>query len=117
MPAASWRTMPARSMSRCDTISAYFGVSRRIGRKKRDRRIGDRPTIREASGGARETNRIGGENTRADNAFEEALGVITLSQARVTVGSMTPVRRRHGSSGRVNESPCRVLLDLEMPGR
>ena len=40
MPAASCRIMPARSISRCETISASFGVSRRIGRKKRDRRIG-----------------------------------------------------------------------------
>src|ERR1700752_2103892 len=40
MPAASWRNMPARSINRCETISASLGVSRRIGRKKRDRRIG-----------------------------------------------------------------------------
>ena len=33
MPAASCRIMPARSISRCETISASFGVSRRIGRK------------------------------------------------------------------------------------
>src|SRR5690348_11866761 len=31
--------MPARSIRRWETISASFGVSRRIGRKKRDRRI------------------------------------------------------------------------------
>src|SRR6476660_8971037 len=31
--------MPARSISRCDTISASFGVSRRMGRKKRDGRM------------------------------------------------------------------------------
>src|SRR6266516_6647514 len=40
MPAASWRIMPARSMSRCETISASLGVSRRIGRKYRERRMG-----------------------------------------------------------------------------
>src|SRR5215469_3118080 len=39
MPAASCRIMPARSIRRCDTISASFGVSRRMGRKKRDRRM------------------------------------------------------------------------------
>src|SRR6185295_15788760 len=39
MPADSCRIMPARSISRWETISASFGVSRRIGRKKRDRRI------------------------------------------------------------------------------
>src|ERR1051325_5222565 len=39
MPAASWRIMPARSISRSETISASFGVSRRIGRKKRERRM------------------------------------------------------------------------------
>src|SRR3979411_611806 len=42
MPAASWRIIPARSISRCEAISASFGVSRRIGRKKRDRRMGIR---------------------------------------------------------------------------
>src|SRR5664279_4687053 len=41
MPAASCRIMPARSISRCETISASFGVSREIGRKKRVRRIAD----------------------------------------------------------------------------
>jgi hypothetical protein len=32
--------MPARSISRCDTISASFGFSFKIGRKNRDNRIG-----------------------------------------------------------------------------
>src|SRR3569832_2838621 len=40
MPAASWRSIPARSISRCDTISASFGFSLRMGRKKRDSRMG-----------------------------------------------------------------------------
>src|SRR4051812_17772327 len=40
MPAASWRSMPARNISRCDTISASFGVSFRMGRKYRDNRMG-----------------------------------------------------------------------------
>src|SRR5271167_1699006 len=40
MPAASCRIMPARSISRCETISASFGFSLRIGRKNRDSRIG-----------------------------------------------------------------------------
>jgi hypothetical protein len=39
MPAPSCRIMPARNISRCEAISASFGVSFRIGRKKRDRRI------------------------------------------------------------------------------
>src|ERR1700721_2669170 len=39
MPAASWRIMPARSISRCETISASFGVSGRVGRKKEERRM------------------------------------------------------------------------------
>jgi hypothetical protein len=39
MPAASCRIMPARSISRCEAISASFGVSFKIGKKKRDRRI------------------------------------------------------------------------------
>src|SRR5438046_1794868 len=40
MPAASCRIMPARSISRCETISASFGFSFRIGRKNRDNRMG-----------------------------------------------------------------------------
>jgi hypothetical protein len=40
MPAASCRIMPARSIRRCDTISASFGVSFRMGRKNRDNRMG-----------------------------------------------------------------------------
>src|ERR1700733_11924286 len=40
MPAASCRSMPARSIRRCDTISASFGVSFRMGRKNRDNRMG-----------------------------------------------------------------------------
>jgi hypothetical protein len=36
--------MPARSISRCETISASFGVSFRIGKKNRDNRMG-RPGI------------------------------------------------------------------------
>src|SRR6478609_5221185 len=32
--------MPARSISRWEAISASFGVSLRMGRKKRDRRMG-----------------------------------------------------------------------------
>src|SRR5215213_3115567 len=39
MPAASWRIIPARSIRRCDTISASFGFSLRMGRKNRDNRI------------------------------------------------------------------------------
>src|SRR5260221_531424 len=31
MPAAVWRTMPARSIRRCETICASAGVSRRVG--------------------------------------------------------------------------------------
>jgi hypothetical protein len=34
--------MPARSISRCEAISASFGVSRKIGRKKRERRMNSR---------------------------------------------------------------------------
>src|SRR5213083_960327 len=32
--------MPARSISRCETISASFGFSFRMGRKNRDNRMG-----------------------------------------------------------------------------
>src|SRR5580704_5153427 len=39
MPAASCRIMPARSISRCETISASFGFSFRMGRKNRDNRM------------------------------------------------------------------------------
>src|SRR4029077_548570 len=47
MPAASCRIMPARSISRCETISASFGFSFRIGRKNRDNRMGQ---LRESVG-------------------------------------------------------------------
>src|SRR5262245_26712373 len=40
MPAASCRSMPARSISRCETISASLGFSFRIGRKNRVNRMG-----------------------------------------------------------------------------
>src|ERR671918_281721 len=40
MPAASCRIMPARSISRCETISASFGFSFRMGKKNRDNRMG-----------------------------------------------------------------------------
>src|SRR5262249_28698539 len=40
MPAASWRIIPARSISRCEAISASFGFSFRMGRKNRDKRMG-----------------------------------------------------------------------------
>src|SRR4028119_2127680 len=41
MPAEGWRTMPARSISRCEAICASAGVSLRVGRKARDRRNAD----------------------------------------------------------------------------
>src|ERR1700759_2859317 len=52
MPAASWRTMPARSINRCETISASFGVSRRIGKKNRDSRMGSAHDSGERASGA-----------------------------------------------------------------
>src|SRR5690348_13416157 len=39
MPAASCRIIPACSISRCETISASFGFSFRMGRKNRDNRM------------------------------------------------------------------------------
>src|SRR3978361_215313 len=50
MPAASCRIMPARSIRRCDTISASFGFSLRMGRKNRDNRMG---TLKESVGNGR----------------------------------------------------------------
>ena len=47
MPAAFWRIMPARSISRCETISASVGFSFRIGRKKRDNRMANTQGIGE----------------------------------------------------------------------
>src|SRR4051794_17716833 len=64
MPAASWRIMPARSISRCETISASFGFSFRMGRKNRDNRMA-RLGNRGKAKGAPRSNRIGPENTRA----------------------------------------------------
>src|SRR5205814_294643 len=52
MPAASCRIMPARSINRCDTISASFGFSFRIGRKYRDNRIS---TPQESAGSSSES--------------------------------------------------------------
>src|SRR5262245_54945713 len=47
MPALDWRIIPARSISRCDTICASLGFSRSSGRKYSERRIvahlGNRP--------------------------------------------------------------------------
>src|ERR1700743_1659322 len=40
MPALCWRTMPARSISRCETICASAGFSRSVGRKNRLERMG-----------------------------------------------------------------------------
>src|SRR6266851_5258289 len=39
MPAESWRTIPARSKSLCETTSASAGSSRRVGTKYWDQRI------------------------------------------------------------------------------
>jgi hypothetical protein len=39
--------MPVRSISRCETISASFGFSFRMGRKNRDNRMG---TLKESVG-------------------------------------------------------------------
>src|ERR1700712_353747 len=50
MPAASCRIIPARSIRRCDTISASFGFSLRMGRKNRDNRMG---TLKESVGNGR----------------------------------------------------------------
>jgi hypothetical protein len=52
MPAASCRIMPARSISRCETISASFGFSFRMGRKNRDNRMA---TLEESATGCSET--------------------------------------------------------------
>src|SRR3954464_1103093 len=67
MPAASCRSMPARSISRCDTISASFGVSFRMGRKYRDNRMG---TLAESFG-------------RPEAASETGSDVKTQGEARV----------------------------------
>src|SRR6516164_4598955 len=42
MPALDWRIIPARSISRCETICASLGFSRSNGRKYSERRIGSR---------------------------------------------------------------------------
>src|SRR5271168_4297376 len=48
MPALDWRIMPARSISRCETICASFGFSRSSGRKYSERRIDPHPGDRAA---------------------------------------------------------------------
>src|SRR6516162_4669600 len=52
MPAASCLIMPARSIRRCETISASFGFSFRMGRKNRDSRM---ETLEESVRGCSET--------------------------------------------------------------
>src|SRR6516162_9635180 len=39
MPALDWRIIPARSISRCETICASLGFSRKTGRKYLESRI------------------------------------------------------------------------------
>src|SRR6266850_1899133 len=56
MPAASCRIMPARSISRCETISASFGFSFRMGRKNRDNRMGQ---LRESVGHGKRCSETG----------------------------------------------------------
>jgi hypothetical protein len=64
-----------------------------------------------------ERNRIGGENTRADNAFGAGVGVIMVSQRRGKVAPMARPVRRCGY--RVLRHPLRVVasLDLQLRGR
>src|SRR3569623_1923228 len=45
MPCDCWRIMPARNISRWETISASLGFSLRMGTKKRDRRMADSGTV------------------------------------------------------------------------
>src|SRR3954466_14775107 len=72
MPAASCRSMPARSIRRCDTISASFGFSFRMGRKNRDNRMGD---SKEVSIGVRaecRSSETGSAGKTQDREFEKA---------------------------------------------
>src|ERR1700760_4319753 len=56
--------MPARSISRCDTISASYGFSLRMGRKKRDSLMGFPWGIDPELQELRQSKRIGRQNTR-----------------------------------------------------
>src|SRR5205823_7769522 len=45
MPALDWRIIPARSISRCETICASLGFSRNNGRKYSESRIEPHPKL------------------------------------------------------------------------
>src|SRR4029453_3979313 len=61
MPAASCPIMPARSISRGETISASFGFSFRMGRKNRDNRMG---LARDSWKAGTQSKRIARQKTR-----------------------------------------------------
>src|SRR6478735_11140400 len=92
MPAASCRIMPARSISRCETISASFGFSFRMGRKNRDNRMGQ---LRESVGhqkGCSETGsgaKIQGRKPRKSRR-KRGFGAISREFYRVGKGALAP---------------------------
>ncbi len=45
MPADDWRIIPARSISRCETICASDGVSFNVGRNYWDKRMAENPNV------------------------------------------------------------------------
>src|SRR5579884_1901139 len=93
MPAASCRIMPARNISRWDTSSASLGVSRRMGKKYRDSRIGSALDL--LMGHAPHRNRI----TAKTQEHQRVQGPLTLSRAP------SEARRRNSDHGAVHDKP------------
>src|ERR1700686_4124827 len=93
MPAASCRIMPARSIRRCDTISASLGFSFRIGRRNRDNRMGKPDGIGETregcseSGSAAKTQGRGPRKPLGPQISVVLLAILTarLRRERVTI--------------------------------
>ena len=98
MPAASCRIMPARNIRRCDTISASFGFSFRIGRKNRDNRMAtleESVKTREASsetGSVAKTQGRGPAKSRLNGGFLSDLPtILTVANKAQTRPNAKPV--------------------------
>ena len=101
MPAASCRIIPARNMSRCETISASFGVSRRIGRKKRDRRMGFERT-RGRNDGVRES----GSPTKTQGPARFFGNLSDAAASIPMLGCQQRGRRQHASGHQAVSGRC-----------
>src|SRR5712691_5917470 len=86
MPEASCRTMPARSMRRWETISASLGVSRRIGKKYRESRMGSALRLELRLAPAVKPDRPAKhKSAKQFNGFSEAAGRAGRFPAQLTI--------------------------------